>query len=206
MGYRETVIELIKGVISKPLAPENRLALWIVLGSVPTAMIGLAFEDLFEQIFQTPKMVASAFFVTGSFLFATQYLSEGTRDEEAMTWKDALLIGTIQGLAITPGISRSGSTIAIAMLLGLRRDLAAKYSFLLSIPAIVGGFILKADELTIDASTLPSLGAGFVVSALVFCLRENTPETRELWRFLKICLLLVGNCFDWLVSIVKSAV
>ena len=164
--YRQTVLDLIKGVLSKPLAMENRLALWIVLGSVPTAMIGLAFEDIFEQIFQTPKMVASAFFVTGSFLFATQYLSEGNRDEQAMTWKDALLIGAVQGLAITPGISRSGSTIAIAMLLGLKRDLAAKYSFLLSIPAIVGGFILKADELTVDASTLPSLGAGFVVSAL----------------------------------------
>ena len=158
--YRQTVLDLIKGVLSKPLAMENRLALWIVLGSVPTAMIGLAFEDFFEQIFQTPKMVASAFFVTGSFLFATQYLSEGNRDEQAMTWKDALLIGAVQGLAITPGISRSGSTIAIAMLLGLKRDLAAKYSFLLSIPAIVGGFILKADELTVDASTLPSLGAG----------------------------------------------
>ena len=164
--YRNTLIELIKGVVSKPLAPGNRLALWIVLGSIPTAMIGLAFEDLFEQIFQTPKMVASAFFVTGSFLFATQYLSEGSRDEQAMTWKDALLIGAVQGMAITPGISRSGSTIAIAMLLGLKRDLAAKYSFLLSIPAIVGGFILKADELTVDASTLPSLGAGFFVSAL----------------------------------------
>ena len=164
--YRQTVVDLIKGVLTKPFAPENRLAVWIVLGSVPTAMIGLAFEDLFEQIFQTPKMVATAFFVTGSFLFATQYLSAGERNEQDLTWKDALLIGTVQGLAIKPGISRSGSTIAIAMLLGIKRDLAAKYSFLLSIPAIVGGFILKADELTLDASTLPSLGAGFLVSAL----------------------------------------
>jgi len=164
--YRQTVLDLLKGVLTKPLAPENRLALWIILGSVPTALIGILFEDLFEQIFHTPKMVASAFFVTGSFLFATQYLSKGERDEGQMTWKDALLIGAVQGLAITPGISRSGSTIAIAMLLGLKRDLAAKYSFLLSIPAIVGGFILKMDELTIDANTLPSLGVGFVVSAV----------------------------------------
>lgn len=164
--YRQTVLDLIKGILTKPLAQENRLALWIVLGSVPTALIGILFEDLFEQIFHTPKMVASAFFVTGSFLFATQYLNKGERDEGQMTWKDALLIGAVQGLAITPGISRSGSTIAIAMLLGLKRDLAAKYSFLLSIPAIVGGFILKMDELTIDANTLPSLGVGFVVSAV----------------------------------------
>lgn len=164
--YRETVLELLKGLISNPMASENRLTWWIVLGSVPTALIGIGFEDVFEQLFHTPKMVAAAFFVTGSFLFATQYLKAGERDIQQMTWKDALMIGAIQGLAITPGISRSGSTIAIAMLLGLKRDLAAKYSFLLSIPAIVGGFVLKADELTVDMATLPFLGAGFVVSAL----------------------------------------
>ncbi len=164
--YRETVLELLKSLVRNPMSAENRLTWWILLGSVPTALIGIGFEDLFEQLFHTPKMVAVAFFVTGSFLFATQYLKEGERDVQQMTWKDALVIGAIQGLAITPGISRSGSTIAIAMLLGLKRDLAARYSFLLSIPAIVGGFVLKADELTVDMATLPSLGAGFVVSAL----------------------------------------
>ena len=82
--YRDTLKELIRGVLTKPLAPENRLALWIVLGSVPTALIGIGFEDLFEKLFHTPKMVASAFFITGSFLFATQYLREGDRDSEAI--------------------------------------------------------------------------------------------------------------------------
>jgi undecaprenyl-diphosphatase len=164
--YRLEVWNLIQSLVKNPTGTESRLAWWIVLGSVPTAAIGIAFEDLFNEIFQTPSMVASAFFVTGSFLFATKYLSEGQRDETAMTWKDALVIGTIQGLAITPGISRSGSTIAIAMLLGLKRDLAARYSFLLSIPAIVGGFVLKLDELDFDVVSAGELASGFIVSAI----------------------------------------
>lgn len=164
--YRFEVLKLLQSLVKHPTGTESRLAWWIVLGSVPTAAIGIGFEDLFNEIFQTPKMVATAFFITGSFLFATKYLSEGQRDENKMSWKDALIIGTIQGLAITPGISRSGSTIAIAMLLGLKRDLAARYSFLLSIPAIVGGFILKLDELDFDLVTPTALASGFLVSSI----------------------------------------
>ena len=164
--YRTELKDLIKQFFSKPLASESRLAWWILLGSVPTAAIGIGFEDWFNQIFETPKMVASAFFVTGTVLFLTKFLSSGERDEPQMTWKDALLIGAVQGLAITPGISRSGSTIAIAMLLGMKRDLAARYSFLLSIPAIVGGFILKMDELDLSVVSPAELGSGFVVSAV----------------------------------------
>ncbi len=188
LRWREDLLKLIVSVFTRPFAPESRLALWIVLGSVPTALIGILFEDLFEQIFHTPKMVASAFFVTGSFLFATQYLSKGERDEGAITWKDALLIGTAQGLAITPGISRSGSTIAVAMLLGLKSESATKYSFLLSIPAILGGFILKMDELTtFHSSAHQSLLVGLVVSFVsgVFALQllEKVVNTGNFWKF-----------------------
>lgn len=186
--WRKDLLELIKSVFTRPFAPESRLALWIVLGSIPTAFIGLAFEDLFEKIFQTPRMVASAFFVTGTFLFATRYLTNANRDEDAITWKDALLIGTAQGLAITPGISRSGSTIAVAMLLGLKSESATKYSFLLSIPAILGGFILKMDELTtLHSSAYSSLLVGFVVSFIsgMFALQllEKVVNTGNFWKF-----------------------
>ena len=86
--YRETVLELLKSLVRNPMSAENRLTWWILLGSVPTALIGIGFEDLFEQLFHTPKMVAVAFFVTGSFLFATQgqyfpigiYISSGVVD------------------------------------------------------------------------------------------------------------------------------
>jgi undecaprenyl-diphosphatase len=165
--YRAKIIELFRILFTNPLGPESRLGWFILLGSVPTALIGITLEDIFDQIFHTPMMVGIAFFITGSFLFATQYIGQGNRDEAEMTWKDALIIGVVQGLAITPGISRSGSTISVAMLLGLRRDLAAKFSFLLSIPAIVGGFILKSREIASANLDPLVLGVGFATSALV---------------------------------------
>lgn len=179
--YRQDVWSLIKLLFSNPLGPDSRLGWWIILGSIPTALMGIFLEDIFEQLFHTPKMVGVAFLITGTFLFATQYLKESHRDIQEMTWKDAIFIGLVQGLAITPGISRSGSTISMALLLGLKRDLAAKYSFLLSIPAIVGGFILKLDELQSSSVSASSLGIGFVVAAV------------SGWVALKILLKLVNS-------------
>ena len=165
--YREKILELFRILFTNPFGAKARLGWFIILGSVPTALIGILLEDVFERIFHTPMMVGIAFFVTGSFLFATKYIGQGNKDEQDMTWRDALLIGIVQGVAITPGISRSGSTISVAMLLGLRRDLAAKYSFLLSIPAIVGGFVLKARDISSANLDPLVLGVGFVTSALV---------------------------------------
>ena len=83
-----------------------------------------------------------------------------------MPWRSALVIGLVQGLAITPGISRSGSTIAAAMFLGIEREAAAKYSFLLSIPAILGAFVLKAGGLDLGAGNLVPLLTGFLTAAI----------------------------------------
>ena len=164
--YRADIINIIKGIATDPKGEDARLAWWVILGSIPTAILGIGFEDVFEQLFHTPRIVGVTFLITGTFLFATRYIKESKRGLAEMTFKDALIIGLIQGLAITPGISRSGSTIAIALFLGLRRDLAAKFSFLLSIPAIVGAFIFKLDDLAVGQVSIPSLGVGFVVSAI----------------------------------------
>lgn len=163
--YRADIMNIIKGIVTDPKGEDARLAWWVVLGSIPTAVLGIGFEDLFEQLFHTPRIVGVTFFITGTFLFATKYIKEPNRSLSEMGFKDALIIGLVQGLAITPGISRSGSTIAIALFLGLKRELAAKFSFLLSIPAIVGAFIFKLDELTVGQVSMPALSIGFVVSA-----------------------------------------
>ena len=83
-----------------------------------------------------------------------------------MPWMAALVIGLVQGLAITPGISRSGSTIAAAMFLGIEREVAAKYSFLLSVPAILGAFVLKAGDLDLSADNMVPLMTGFLTAAI----------------------------------------
>lgn len=143
-----------------------RLLMLMVIGTIPTALIGITFKDSFEALFSAPLLVGVAFAVTGAVLWATRYLSAGAEDERSMSWWKAALVGIAQGLAITPGISRSGSTIAAGMVLGLDREAAARLSFLLSIPAILGAFALKGRELeSWDVSLFP-LGIGFVMAAI----------------------------------------
>lgn len=146
--------------------PGVRLLALVVLGSVPTAVIGLSLENVFEAMFSNTLSVGVAFAITGTFLWLTRRAGEGVHSESSMPWRMALIIGVIQGLAITPGISRSGSTIAAAMFLGIERQAAAKYSFLLSVPAILGAFVLKAGDLDLNADNLAPLLTGFCTAAI----------------------------------------
>ncbi len=150
----------------------------IILGTLPAGLVGFLFEDFIERIFGSPRTVSLALIVTGALLFFTKSASAGTRGEDRMTWRDALLIGVFQAFAIMPGISRSGSTIACALFLKIDREHAARFSFLLSIPAIGGAFLLKARHLTeiSSADILPILtgtiaAAGVGVLALTWLVR-----------------------------------
>ena len=151
--------------------PGFRFALLIVVGTIPTAVIGLAFEDTFERLFGSVRLVGVMLIVTGVVLLLTR-LSRGVgRDAAAMTWVDALIIGVVQGVAITPGISRSGITIGAALLLGIERETAARYSFLLSIPSILGALLLRLNGAD-DGVGTSALVLGFGAAALTgyFCL------------------------------------
>lgn len=142
-----------------------RFALLIVLGTVPTAMIGLAFEERFESMFGSVRMVGVMLIVTGLVLLLTRRVGAGGRDTAELTWRDALIIGVVQGLAITPGISRSGVTIGAALLLGIERETAARYSFLLSIPSILGALLHRLND-TDDGVGLTALIVGFTAAAI----------------------------------------
>jgi len=126
--------------------PGFRLAVLIVVGTIPTALIGVTFQDTFEALFGSLRTVGVMLWVTGLILLATRLATRSERGIGDMRWVDALLIGIVQGLAITPGISRSGSTIAVALLLGIQKETAARYSFLLSVPSIVGALLLKIGD------------------------------------------------------------
>jgi undecaprenyl-diphosphatase len=143
-----------------------RLLLLMFIGSVPTAIIGLVFQDVFEQLFANPVSVGVAFAVTGFVLFATRYMRQGDATEGTTRWWQALVIGIAQGVAITPGVSRSGSTIAAGLLLGFKREFAARYSFLLSIPAIGGAFLLKAKDMEPAHVAVGPLVIGFFAAAI----------------------------------------
>lgn len=123
---------------------ETRRLLWfLIVGSIPTAVIGLVFRKQFEVMFTDLYGTGIWFIITGALLFVTDRVVTQGRKLANMNSFDALIIGIAQGLAIIPALSRSGSTIAAGVFLGLDRQLLVRYSFLLSIPAITGAFVLE---------------------------------------------------------------
>lgn len=146
--------------------PGVRLMLLLIAATIPTAVIGLSFEDLFEKLFHTPAAVGAAFAVTGTFLWFTKRIVTGNTEAHGLSFGRAAAIGLAQGLAITPGISRSGSTIAAGLFLGLDREAAARFSFLLSIPAIGGAFVLKMGDLDLTGAALGPIAIGVTTSAI----------------------------------------
>jgi len=132
----------------KPLYEKNeqvRMTALIVMGTLPTALLGFFFHQVADRIFGSVWIVGMMLLVTGSLLWFTRYLKPAGRPLGRVNVKDALIIGFIQGLAIFPGISRSGSTISVALFMGVEREVAGRYSFLLSIPAIFGALIIGFD-------------------------------------------------------------
>ena len=121
----------------------RRLLYLVVAGSVPTALLGFFCKDLFEQMFSSLWAVGAALLLTSLLLLATRLAPEEGRGVNTAGLPRAFGVGIAQGLAITPGLSRSGSTIAAGLLLGLDRRLAARLSFVMSIPAILGALVLQ---------------------------------------------------------------
>ena len=148
--------------------PELRLFLLILAGTVPTAIIGLLLRPIAPRIFSSVQLVGIMLFVTGLVLWLTRRLKKGERNAGEITAWDAVCIGIIQGLAILPGISRSGTTIAVGLFRGLDRETAARYSFLLSIPAISGAMVLELIQTpAVDSLPLKVVFVGAFTAAAV---------------------------------------
>lgn len=146
--------------------PEERFAWLILIATIPTGIIGLLFNNAIETIFRGTVFVGLFLIITGIILYYSERHSSGNITEKDMSFKQAITIGICQGLAVLPGISRSGATIASGLCLGLNREYAARYSFLLSVPAVVGAAVFKVKDLaTIDATTTV-LVAGFLSSVI----------------------------------------
>lgn len=159
------------------LVTHPRRAGLVVLASIPAAVIGLTVKDHIEKAFQSPLMAGVGFLVTAMFLFVGHRagkilarLGREPRTLEAVTAADALLIGGAQALAILPGVSRSGSTIATGVLLGISREAAAVFSFLMAVPVIGGAILLVGKDLAQGEGTIGRwdvAAVGMVVSFVV---------------------------------------
>ncbi len=187
----------------------TRLAWLILLGTVPAALIGWLLEDFFESMFARPAAAAGFLLVTAALLITSERLGRRQRDLHTLAWPDALLVGLAQALAIFPGISRSGATIAAGLARGLRREPAARFSFLLATPIILGAGLLKVVDLAQVgdlAAQAPVLVVGFLAAGAVgfgcihFLLRYL--QRRRLYPFAVYCAVVGVTCL--LVALVRG--
>ncbi len=144
------------------------LALMILAGTVPTAIIGLFFHGIADVLFSSVLLVGGMLVGTGIWMWFTRYKTGAGKDVSGLSLMRAVLIGIAQGVAVIPGVSRSGATIAAALYLGLNRETAARYSFLLSIPAILGAALVGLPEnASAGNAGNPAVLAGAVSAAAV---------------------------------------
>jgi undecaprenyl-diphosphatase len=151
-----------------PVPPARRMILLIIVGTLPLFVI-LPIKDLVEVLADNMYFVGGALIVTGILLFVSDRVRKGRKTEKSATLLDVLLVGVAQALATCPGISRSGTTITAGCLLGFDRKFAVRYSFLMSIPAILGANILSIKDAleTVVWAEVPVYLAGVLVSAVV---------------------------------------
>ena len=148
--------------------PQRRLLLMIIISIIPLFIV-LPFKDYVESLSSSTMFIGFAFLFTGLMLMLSDKMQNGRKTEKNMSIKDALVIGACQAVAVLPGISRSGATITSGMAVGLKRSFAVKFSFLMSLPAILGANILElfdAFSQGIDWSVMPMYLVGMIVAGI----------------------------------------
>ena len=166
---RQEIINILKNPIQK-------LTLLLIIATIPIVIVAIVFKDFIEQVFDSGNYIGFFFLITAAALLISEYLSKRpgeTRSGSEMTWKDAVMIGVLQGIAILPGVSRSGLTISGGLARKLDREFAAKFSFLMSIPAILGALVFQLkdivgnDTVSFAGSSLTTMLAGTVTAFIV---------------------------------------
>lgn len=181
--FRHDLINLVRGLPHR--AESRRLLFWLFLGSVPAALVGLLAKDFIAKAPSAwPASIAVGWVLTGVGLLLLGR-RRGTQALEGLRLPAALTVGMAQAVAIFPGVSRSGATISAGVLAGIERGAAARFSFLLSIPAIGGAAVMECFDASIEASDLTVLAAGFLGAVVTG------------WLALKLLLWLVHGGRLW---------
>jgi undecaprenyl-diphosphatase len=142
-----------------------RLAWYVILGTVPGILAGYFLKDTFESLFASPRAVCGFLLLTALLLLLAEVFGRRRRELTKLTWLDSLLIGIGQAAAIAPGLSRSGTTMSVGMFRGLTRDAAARFSFILSVPIILGAGLMQL--ITLAGNNSAPVGAtGLIVGSL----------------------------------------
>jgi len=174
--FRKDLYRIIIGVINglvhkRPFSePSSRLGWMLVLATIPAVVAGVLFKEPVERAFGSPVVTGLLLFGTTALLVIAELVGKRTRQIETTSWMDALIIGLFQVISLLPGISRSGSTISGGMIRNLERPAAARFSFLMSVPVMLGAgslAIFDLIKLPSFSTQIPTLVAGFITSAVV---------------------------------------
>jgi undecaprenyl-diphosphatase len=160
--FRHSLWNLVQSLYTKDMVDERKKILLLGVATIPAVIAALLFKDIFDAVPGNPVLVSGLLFLTGLILFIPRFAKGG---KAQVGWKSSVIMGIGQAFAILPGVSRSGSTIAAGLVSGVKAEKAAEFSFLMSIPAIAGGFVLTIKDKTEETG---SFGA-----ALEACF--NTP-------------------------------
>ena len=198
--YRKKIISIIKDFFmyiktkEKKYYTNFKYALLIVVGTIPAGIAGLLLKDHIANLSSNVKYVGIALLITALFLYLVKNI-DGKKDDGSITFKDAIIIGIVQILALLPGISRSGSTLTAGLLLGIKKDKAFDFSFMLYIPISIATMILGVSDLIgTNASLLfpyfLSMLMAFVFTYLSLKVFRNMVISKKLKYFVYYCIIV----------------
>jgi undecaprenyl-diphosphatase len=207
--FRADILAMVRALpTAASTAPSaaGRLMQLIAAGTAPIIVVGLLFTDRIEEALRQPSVAAGALTVGAIAMLVAERLGPRTRSEASLGWRDAILIGCAQAAALIPGMSRSGSTIAMGMFLGVRRDAAARFTFLLAIPATLaaaGKEALELAHLQVTSEVAAMFVVGIVVSGAVgyltikYFLRFLAGHKLDVFAFYRLALAAATVVWLW---------
>ena len=192
--FRDKLITILFGLFKTESKEAKRLTAHLIIGTIPIVILGFLFKDRVEAISENPVQVCGLLCFTGTILFIPSLLKRNNKKQ--ITFRRSFLIGIAQAIALFPGISRSGSTITMGIILGISPKKCAEFSFLLGIPAICGAMVLKMNEISsLDGKLLSIYSAGMISAFLtgliaIFCVLRLVEKGK--FKYFGFYCLLVG--------------
>lgn len=203
-GFFLSLIDLKEGNFIPEIKkdPYKKLAWLTILATIPVGVVGVLFNDAVEAMFTGLTVPAFLLLITGCLLYVSQRMNSGRIDVRNFSIKEALIMGCGQAIAVLPGLSRSGTTIASGLFAGLDKEFAAKFSFILSIPAILGAAVFQLKDLSGGSIEIGACIAGFIVavisgyfaiSFLLKIVRERSLDIFAYYCWIVGIIVLVGS-------------
>ena len=178
--------------------PMRRMGFMIIVATIPTAFIGLLFEDFFESLYASIVAVAMGLIFTGIILLVAERMGRSDKGPMEMKWRHAIFIGIMQGIAICPGVSRSGSTLFGGLIAGLKREFAVEYAFLISIPSILGSVILEAPDAFAGGADASMIGP--IILGVILAMISGIVAIKAMIKVVTGKRLFGFSIYVWLVA------